>query len=194
MGATPRANDPKDSSGNRSKQFINFKDDPEAVTIEYIGENAYKNHAKGKDLKIEVSDKDFAKDLRTFYNTDRNVLLGYAKCDTFLFGVVSKKQVCVDQLSRHFMRGTNEFARESLKPKQVRHLACTALLSDDTVTINQLEAVAAVMHTSVPSMRRTYDDRSMSHKAQAGADFLSKRGRSATECAGESRPRKRAKP
>ena len=185
---------PKDSRGNRSKQFINFKNDPEAVTIEYIGQNAYKTHAKGKDLKIEVSDEDFAKDLRTFYNTDRKVLLGDAKCDTFLFGVVSKKQITAQQLSQHFKTGTHEFAGKSLTPKQVRHLACTALLSDDTVTMNQLDAVAAVMHTSVPSMRRAYDDRSMSHKAQAGADLLSKRSRSGTECAGESRSRKRARP
>ena len=185
---------PTDSSGNRSQQFINFKDDREAVTIEYLGHNAYKNHSQGKDLKIEVTDEDFAKDLRTFYNTDRNVLLGDAESDTFLFGVASKKQITTGNLSAHFERGTREFAGESLTPKQVRHLACTALLSDDTVTINQLEAVAAVMHTSVHSMRRSYDDRSTSNRAQAGAALLSKRGRSATECAGESRSSKRAKP
>lgn len=173
--------------GKRSPQFLDLSKKNKAF-LEYRGSGSYKTRKFGTDMRVEVADQEFARDLHDYADEDRKVLLDGATCDTFFMGVNSRKTLATETLGEHIKNGLKEICGGHMGPRLLRHIAITDLLSDESMTYTQLDAVAKVMQNSVRTMKRSYDLRNSSKIAQMGVAVLHarrsstrKRGAEATE-------------
>ena len=162
-------------------QQIDLSTDGE-VFLEYRGSSSFKSHREGDDMRIKVADTQFSKDVHLYANRDRAILLNGQESNVFLFGPNTKACMSTSTFSKHFKAALTEFADgKNIGPRMTRHIAVTSLLSDKNLALTSLESIAKVMQHSVPAMKKSYDLRSASDKAQAGVQILHERAQVSAE-------------